>query len=91
MKIKGRHSNYLNQLSADKQWVNVKRLVRIRDGHRCRVCGSRVNLDVHHTTYTVGGKSIVGREYHYMSLLITLCRNCHEKAHGKTKCHTPDN
>lgn len=55
----------------------------MRDGHRCRLCGSTVNLEVHHLTYYVNGRSIVGHEAEHMDKLITLCGECHAAQHNR--------
>ena len=78
----GRKSNYVHLLGS-AYWQEVCRLVRLRDGHRCRRCGRNYSLEVHHTTYCVAGKSIVGKEMDYLDCLETLCEECHRKAHGR--------
>ena len=81
-KRRGRKSSYLRKLSS-AEWQSVARRVRMRDGHRCRLCGSTVNLEVHHLTYYVNGCSIVGHESEHMDKLITLCGECHAAQHDK--------
>lgn len=67
-----------------KEWQEVCRRVRIRDGHRCRICGKNYSLEVHHTTYyDDNGVSIVGRESDFLDKLITLCEACHSRIHRK--------
>lgn len=78
---RGRKSGYARSLSRNPYWDAVARKVRIRDGHRCRICGSRCELEVHHRTYRVGGRSIVGHELEHLGCLVTLCASCHEKVH----------
>ncbi len=51
-----------------------------RDGWRCQVCGSMKNLEVHHKVF----RSRWGEDDEQN--LITLCLECHAKAHGLTKC-----
>ena len=57
------------------EWEKVSKLVRERDGNRCRRCGlseeDGVSLVVHH----VWPRSRGGSNWH--SNLITLCRTCH--------------
>lgn len=79
---KGRKSSYLRKLCSP-EWQSVARRVRMRDGHRCKLCGSKVNLEVHHLTYYVNGRSIVGHEAEHLDKLITLCGNCHAAQHKK--------
>lgn len=81
--IKGRPSRYRKSLQHNPYWEEVKRKVRIRDGHRCRMCGKTYNLEIHHRTYRINGASIVGREPEHLQCLVTLCEDCHAKVHGK--------
>lgn len=81
-KRRGRKSSYMRKLSS-AEWQSVARRARMRDGHRCRLCGSNINLEVHHTTYYVNGHSIVGYEEKYLDKLITLCSVCHARHHKK--------
>lgn len=80
---KGRPSKYRKSLKNNPYWEEVKRKVRIRDGHRCHMCGKTYNLEVHHKTYKIGGVSIVGHELECLECLTTLCEDCHAKVHGK--------
>lgn len=80
---KGRPSKYRASLKSNPYWDEVRRKVRIRDGHRCCMCGKDYNLEIHHKTYTVSGVSIVGKELNYLNCLVTLCEDCHAKVHGK--------
>lgn len=79
---KGRPSNYVKTLRTP-YWQEVCRLVRLRDGHRCQRCGKRTCLEVHHTTYYVNGRSIVGHEKEHLDKLITLCAECHQREHRR--------
>jgi 5-methylcytosine-specific restriction endonuclease McrA len=56
---------------ASPAWAELRRLVLIRDNHRCIACGRTSDLEVHHLTY-----ARMGREP--LSDLITLCHPCHE-------------
>ena len=46
----------------------------------CIQCGSRLFLEVHHTTYYVNGVSIVGKEKEYLQYLQLLCAEHHKLA-----------
>lgn len=81
---RGRKSNYVKKLQT-KEWQEVCRLVRIRDGHQCQMCGKNYGLEVHHKTYYINNISIVGREREYLDCLITLCQDCHAKIHNRTR------
>ena len=78
---KGRKSGYLEYLGTT-YWSEVKRLVRLRDNFACQKCGDMKNLEVHHKTYYVNGKSIVGKEKQHLDCLMLLCEKCHEKEHN---------
>ena len=45
---------------------------KVRDGMKCRKCGSRIDLHVHHTK---------GMKSHALRNLVTLCRTCHIATH----------
>lgn len=78
---RGRKSAYVHRLSNNPYWGKVARKVRLRDGHKCRICGASYPLEVHHRRYKVNGVSIVGNELEHMDCLVTLCGGCHEKVH----------
>ena len=68
---------YEQQLD-DPRWKFKADNIRIRDKHKCRICGAtRTQLDVHHIRY------IYGREaWDYDDGdLVTLCHYCHEEIH----------
>jgi 5-methylcytosine-specific restriction endonuclease McrA len=51
-------------------WRNLSTAVKERDRYRCRLCGSRDELEVHHKTYArIGHESLDD--------LVTLCHRCH--------------
>ena len=52
------------------EWRALAARVMARDHHRCWVCGSRRNLQVHHRTYRRFG-------HERLSDLVTLCERCH--------------
>ena len=79
---KGRKSNYAKSLN-NEYFKEVRRRVLLRDDFKCVNCGSKLFLEVHHKTYYVNGKSIVGCELEYLKELVTLCENCHKKIHNK--------
>lgn len=68
-----------------QQWKDMRELVLSRDLRQCRVCNSPHNLEVHHRQYHKEKHSqlkYLPWEYD-LQLLITLCRNCHQKGHEK--------
>lgn len=58
-------------------WKKVRLLVFKRDGFKCVICGSTENINVHHSTYKHHFD-----ELNHLDDLITLCKNCHNEAHG---------
>jgi len=64
--------------SYPSNWKDVARAARERDGRVCKRCGaSGIPLDVHHIVYL----SRYGTNQ--KSNLVTLCRPCHEREHGR--------
>jgi 5-methylcytosine-specific restriction endonuclease McrA len=56
----------------------LHRRVLERDGWRCQVCGNMQNLQVHHLKF----RSHSGGDEEQN--LITLCVECHERAHRRS-------
>ena len=54
---------------------NVKEYVRCRDGYKCRKCGSKTHLEVHHIVQRKDGGS------DHRDNLVTLCHDCHVALH----------
>ena len=54
---------------------NVKEYVRCRDGYKCRKCGSKTHLEVHHIIQRKDGGT------DHRDNLITLCHDCHTALH----------
>jgi 5-methylcytosine-specific restriction endonuclease McrA len=62
------------------EWFRIRNAVLIRDKHKCVKCGAKTNLTVHHTDYM-----FIYEEHRDLSLLITLCKECHKKIHRLSK------
>ena len=60
-------------------YENVKAYVKARDGFRCRNCGSRDHLEVHHIRQRKDGGS------NRPDNLITLCHECHARHHDGSR------
>lgn len=61
------------------EWFELRRQVLDRDDNRCRNCGARSNLCIHHIVpVTEGGNETT-------SNLVALCRECHLRAHRERK------
>lgn len=61
--------------AADKAWRIMRRLVLERDGYRCRACGSKDQIDVHHVKLRSAGGEDEPKN------LIAACRRCHQDIH----------
>ena len=67
---------YYDYLQSE-EWQQKRRQRLKIDGYRCQLCGSGVNLRVHHITYEhLHTDAEIGD-------LVTLCYDCHEKVHAK--------
>ena len=54
---------------------NVKEYVRCRDGYKCRKCGNKTHLEVHHIIQRKDGGT------NHRNNLVTLCHDCHAALH----------
>ncbi|MBQ9432954.1 MAG: HNH endonuclease [Synergistaceae bacterium] len=68
--------NYREYLRSER-WLSLRNQALKRDGFVCQMCGSGINLRVHHVHY-----EHVGTEYE-IDDLVTLCEECHSKVHAK--------
>lgn len=62
--------------SYQRQFNAIRPAILRRDGYRCRKCGSRNNLHIHHIKWRSRGGSNRAEN------LTTLCKPCHERIHG---------
>lgn len=73
------------QLLSLPQWKKKRKQILLRDGKKCRSCGSTYFLQVHHRQYHV--LKSIGQfklPWKYESkYLITLCEKCHNAGHSK--------
>ena len=72
-----RKRKYREYLRSDK-WLNFRRKI-LKQRNRCKKCGSKDNLQVHHRHYKNGRGSILGRER--SRDVEVLCERCHEREH----------
>jgi len=59
-----------------KHWKDIRKKALIRGNKKCRMCGSKENLQVHHNTY-----KNIGNERD--EDLTVLCKECHEFFHDR--------
>lgn len=65
-----------NKYMSSGYWKDIKEQILERDKHKCRLCNSKKNLQVHHRTYD--------NLYHEdLEELITLCKKCHYIVHKR--------
>jgi len=58
-------------------WREIRDKRLLKDSFRCRMCGSAINVVVHHIRYPlIWGTEDIDND------LITLCRICHNKIHA---------
>lgn len=55
-------------------WKGLRRRVLTRDGWRCRLCGSKKELQVHHDQYI----DLMSDEIWHLK---AMCRRCHQRIH----------
>ncbi len=78
--------DYSNSLK-DIRWKIKAAKIKTRDNFKCVACKSEYNLNVHHRAYLFVKKyqSFIEPWNYPDSILITLCRRCHDKGHNKIK------
>lgn len=59
-----------------EEWQTKRRLRLQMDGYRCQMCGSAINLQVHHITYEHL------HEDAEIDDLVTVCKTCHQQLHA---------
>ena len=59
-------------------WLNKRKNILERDDNKCTVCGSKKNLQVHHTFYY---KDQIAPWKYPDDSLLTLCKGCHQNWH----------
>ena len=57
------------------EWKNFRRMALAKASHRCQVCGSNLNLQVHHNNYDRLGCEL-------LSDVVVLCEPCHNLHHA---------
>lgn len=78
----GRESSHPKRRKSDIP-ADVRAAVLKRDGLRCRWCGTRSHLHLHHIIYRSGGGK------HTAENLITLCQRHHDAVHSDKETYQP--
>jgi 5-methylcytosine-specific restriction endonuclease McrA len=76
----------------DPRWKEKRQEILKRDQNSCVICNSGENLQVHHRQYHFSRMlNAFNNPWEYDNrLLITLCRNCHQKGHLLFKVPTKE-
>lgn len=70
-------ATYLDYLESP-EWATIRRKVLKRDGYLCQGCLEKPGTIVHHLTYKRQGNEMACD-------LISLCKDCHDRIHGRIK------
>jgi hypothetical protein len=83
------HGSY-GGLLFDPRWKAKRLEIMARDKGQCVICQSAEELQVHHRQYQfIKAENAFKVPWDYPGhLLITLCRNCHQRGHSKFKVPT---
>ena len=74
MKIRQKYNVLLHGIQKyGKDWPKIRKRITLRDGGRCRICGSTKNLHIHHIIPWKISHSNEDLN------LVTVCRKCHPK------------
>jgi 5-methylcytosine-specific restriction endonuclease McrA len=65
-----------NQRRGPAANTSIRNKIKARDGYRCRLCGSSVQLEVHHVVPISRGGHPTDENN-----LVTLCHQCHLAMH----------
>lgn len=79
--------SYLGDLNNPK-WIKKRNQILKRDKYTCTVCGSKQNLQVHHTFYY---KHLVAPWEYPNNSLLTICHDCHNNYHKTHELTIKDN
>jgi hypothetical protein len=71
--------NYKDYLKT-KHWKNKREEVLMKQGNKCRICGSEIKIQIHHRRYKLpNGDSVLGKEPN--CFLLPVCNDCHSLWH----------
>ena len=83
-------SDHYSALLRHPKWFRKRAQVLRRDGQKCRNCGKKSDLNVHHKQYHADKSSgKLKKPWNYkLKYLVTLCNDCHRKGHDCFKIPT---
>lgn len=70
--------------ATNHQWSRARAAVLVRDRRRCRSCGTRERLQVHHVD-PVGTAGYGASCSHHLDNLVLLCAQCHSEAEARRR------
>jgi len=78
------HGSY-GSLLFDNRWKAKRIKILTRDKHRCVICQSKLNIQVHHRQYhfAIRDNKFKPPWAYDDHLLISLCETCHKRGHNK--------
>ena len=79
-----KHGGY-GALLFRNEWKSKRKVILDRDNHKCRVCDTTEELEVHHRQYIfIKQLQKFNDPWEYPNqALITLCKSCHGRGHSK--------
>lgn len=79
-----RQSQTYEDLLLTPEWKSKRGYILKRDNYKCQWCGKQEQLQVHHKYYSKYPNNVKVQPWNYPNdALITLCDECHQKAHKK--------
>lgn len=79
-----RQSQTYEDLLLTPEWKSKRGYILKRDNYKCQWCGKQEQLQVHHKYYSKYPNNVKVQPWNYPNdALITLCNECHQKAHKK--------
>ena len=79
-----RQSQTYEDLLLTPEWKSKRCYILKRDNYKCQWCGKQEQLQVHHKYYSKYPNNVKVQPWNYPNdALITLCNECHQKAHKK--------
>lgn len=66
----------------DSRWLDCRNRILKRDGYRCKWCGEKYDLQIHHKYYhKLPNNHFVNPWEYDDDCFITLCKTCHARFH----------
>lgn len=76
------YKSVYDYLLHDSRWLDCRNRILKRDGYRCKWCGEKYDLQIHHKYYhKLPNNHFVNPWEYDDDCFITLCKTCHDKFH----------